>query len=222
MLIPLVVIGTGAHAREALDVVEARNRVAPRYEVIGLLDEDTSTHASRIRGYPVLGLVRWLASAPSDVRYFIGIGACPARARTARDLAPLPNRAETLIHPHTSIGTGCAIGPGCLIAPGAVITTNVRLGAHTHMNTAASISHDCALGDFVHLAPGVHVAGNVRIGDGCDVGVGASVIQGIGIGEWSVIGAGAAVIRPVDANVTVAGVPAREIARRTPGWWAGR
>src|SRR4029078_941115 len=107
---------------------------------------------------------------------------------------------------------------GCLVASGVVVTTNVRIGAHSHLNVSVSVSHDCQMGDYVHVAPGGRLAGNVRVDNGCDIGIGASVIQGRSIGEWSLVGAGAVVVRDVAANVTVAGVPAREIARREPDW----
>lgn len=46
------------------------------------------------------------------------------------------------------------------------------------------------------------------------LGIGCSVIQGVRIGEYATVGAGAAVIRDVTDGLTVAGVPAREIASR--------
>lgn len=214
MLIDLVIFGTGGHAREALDVVNAINDVTPRYRFAGFLDDDTCMHGTQVRGHPVLGDKSWLDSAGPAVQYFIGVGSCPARARIARGLAPVANRAATLVHPGASVGSEVVLGVGSLVAPGVVVTTNVRLGAHTHLNASASVSHDCLLGDYVHVAPGARLAGNVRVGDGCDIGIGASIIQGLTVGEWSIVGAGAVVVRDVDANVTVAGVPAREIARR--------
>jgi serine acetyltransferase len=49
------------------------------------------------------------------------------------------------------------------------------------------------------------------------VGTGAAIIQGIVVGKGAVVGAGAVVVHDVAANVTVAGVPARLIARRNNG-----
>jgi sugar O-acyltransferase (sialic acid O-acetyltransferase NeuD family) len=209
----LVIVGAGGHAREALDVVDAVNRTGHRYRVIGLLDDDQRLHGSSIRGHTVLGDVLLLATLSAAVRFFIGIGSCPARSRIAQAVAHLPHRAETLIHPFSSMGSDISLGDGCLVAPGVVVTTNVRLGRHTHLNSGSTVSHDCTLGDWVHIAPGAHIGGAVTIANGCDIGAGSTIIQGLTLAEWSVVGAGAAVVRDVAAGLTVVGVPARAIER---------
>jgi acetyltransferase-like isoleucine patch superfamily enzyme len=55
----------------------------------------------------------------------------------------------------------------------------------------------------------------VTIGDGVWMGAGAIVLDGVMIGEGAVIGAGATVTRSVAPGVTVAGVPARPLARKS-------
>jgi len=70
-------------------------------------------------------------------------------------------------------------------------------------------------------APTLHdmpIAGGVEVAEGAELGTGAKVIPRLTVGAWSVVGAGATVIRPVAANSTVAGVPARQIGVRSPGW----
>jgi serine acetyltransferase len=57
------------------------------------------------------------------------------------------------------------------------------------------------------------------LGKGCYIGTGANIIEGINIGEWSIIGAGSAVIREVQANTTVVGVPGKTIKTRKPLWY---
>jgi acetyltransferase-like isoleucine patch superfamily enzyme len=49
----------------------------------------------------------------------------------------------------------------------------------------------------------------VRIGARTWIGIGASVKHGIHIGSDVMVGAGAAVVRDIDAGVTAVGVPAR-------------
>jgi acetyltransferase EpsM len=48
--------------------------------------------------------------------------------------------------------------------------------------------------------------------------MGTHVIQRRSIGSWTVIGAGAAVVHDIPANVTAVGVPARVIKTRKEGW----
>jgi acetyltransferase-like isoleucine patch superfamily enzyme len=49
--------------------------------------------------------------------------------------------------------------------------------------------------------------------------MGAKIIQGISIGPWTVVGAGAAVVRDLPANVTAVGVPARVIKTKEEFWF---
>jgi acetyltransferase EpsM len=58
----------------------------------------------------------------------------------------------------------------------------------------------------------------VNVGEGCYIGMGANVIQGKSIGDWTVVGAGAAVVTDLPANVTAVGVPAAVVKERKKGW----
>jgi sugar O-acyltransferase (sialic acid O-acetyltransferase NeuD family) len=215
----LVIIGSGGHAREALDVVEAINAVVPTYEMIGFLDDDAARVGTMVRGFAVRGPIEQLFEL-GEALYFIGIGNCAGRSRVARRLHGCAARATTLIHPHASLTAHCTLGQGALIAAGCVLTSSVTVGDHSHINVGASVSHDCTIEEFVHLAPGVRLAGNVTIRRGCEIGIGACVVPGIEVGEDTIVGAGAIVIRSLPARVTAVGVPARII--RSHGNDSGR
>ncbi len=88
------------------------------------------------------------------------------------------------------------------------------LGANVIINTGAIVEHDCVIGDHVHIATGAQLASTVRVGAGTHIGVGATIRQCISIGENVIVGAGAVVIRDVNANSVVAGVPARALRKR--------
>jgi sugar O-acyltransferase (sialic acid O-acetyltransferase NeuD family) len=215
----LVIVGTGGHAREVLDVVEALNHAGARYEVLGFLDDRAAAHGAEVRGHRVLGGIDWLdghRGPPPQV--VIGIGSPAARRLVALRLGTRGAPAATLVHPGASVTPHVVMGAGTVITVGAVVTSSVVLGEHVHVNVGASVSHDCRLGSYTTLAPGVRLAGNVTVGEGCDLGIGAAAIQGIAIGEWSIVGAGAVVTRALPANVTAVGVPARASKSRRAGW----
>jgi UDP-2-acetamido-3-amino-2,3-dideoxy-glucuronate N-acetyltransferase len=56
-----------------------------------------------------------------------------------------------------------------------------------------------------------------RVARGASIGSGATIMCGVTIGEHALVGAGAVVTRDVPPGATVAGVPARLIARGADG-----
>lgn len=75
----------------------------------------------------------------------------------------------------------------------------------------STICHDGIIEDFVSINPRVTLAGNVHVGKSTEIGMGTNIIQGINVGNNVVIGAGSVVIRDVEDNSRIAGVPAKEI-----------
>ncbi len=209
---PLVIIGAGGHGREVLDIVEAMNAVTPTYDFLGFLDDGINDCDELERRK-----ARILGSAADTARlgavYLIGIGDGRVRATLDQQLATLGCVAARAVHPAATIGADVDFGDGLVIAAGARITTNVRAGRHLHVNLNATIAHDCRLGDYVTILPGVNVSGNVALADGATLGTGAAVLPGVEVGKCAFIGAGAVVLSNVGAHLTVAGVPARPIAR---------
>lgn len=199
-----VVIGAGGHAKVVIATIEAAGD-----HVVHVLDDNPASWGTTLLGRPVMGPVS-PELVPRDAVAVLAIGANRARATLA---ARLPLRWGTAIHPSAVVHASVGLGEGTVVFAGAVIQPDTKVGAHCIVNTAASVDHDGALGAFVHVAPGVRLAGQVTVGEGTLVGVGSAVIPQITIGAWAVIGAGAAVVTDVADGVTVAGCPARPVAK---------
>lgn len=211
---PLVIIGTGGHGREALDIVDAVNRVDPTYDFLGFLDDrDANDAFLACRGAVRLGSPAQLQRLEAE--YVVGIGSTAARRRLDALGRELGRTAAVLVHPAATVGSDVSIGPGVLLAAGARVTTHVTLGRHVHLNLNASISHDCAVGDYVTLSPGCAVSGNVVLEEGSYLGTGAVALPGVRVGAGTYVGAGAVVVDDLPAGVTAVGVPARPIGPRS-------
>lgn len=205
----LVILGAGGHGRETLDIVEAINAEAATFNFLGFIDDDPADgELLRRRNVCVIGDTAHAKTIGAD--YVIGIGSSNARARLDNEMSEAGHDAAVLVHPAASVASDNQLLPGVVVATGAVVTTNVRLGRHTHLNVGAIVSHDCRIGDHVTLSPAVRLNGNVTVHDRAFFGTGAIVTPGITIGEGAIVGAGAVVIHDVAAGATVVGVPAQE------------
>ncbi|WP_028448707.1 acetyltransferase [Chitinibacter tainanensis] len=118
----------------------------------------------------------------------------------------------TIIHPSAVLSPYVRLGYGSVVLANAVVQIDTVLGIASLINTSASVDHDCVLEDGVHICPGARLAGGVRVGSKSWIGIGSSVKQSIQIGANVTVGAGAAVITDISDSVTVAGVPARNLA----------
>jgi sugar O-acyltransferase (sialic acid O-acetyltransferase NeuD family) len=211
----LVIVGAGGHGRETLDVVDALNRIEPRYDVLGMVaDRADAARLGRL-GVRHLGSVDDLAEGrlgelAEPVELVLAIGDPTSRRLVAGQLEGTTHTyAAALVHPLASIGADVELGRGVMVAAGARITTNVRVGEHVQVNVNAVVSHDCTVADFATLSPGVLVNGSVSIGVAAFLGTGSVVTPGRSIGDDAVVAAGAVVVRDVPAGVTAVGVPAR-------------
>ncbi|ESZ90818.1 hypothetical protein SBOR_8794 [Sclerotinia borealis F-4128] len=116
---------------------------------------------------------------------------------------------------------------------------NTFNGQNVYINRDVSIfdSAPVKIGDRVLIGPGVCIctdtheidvesrkqsqkgsyAKPIIIGDDCWVGGGVIIVAGVTIGDGSTVAAGAVVVKDVDANCLVGGVPAKVIRRLDEG-----
>ena len=109
--------------------------------------------------------------------------------------------------------TGIEIHPGAHLGPGLFIDhgMGVVIGETARVGTDVTIYHGVTLGG-TSLEPGKR---HPTIGDRVTVGAGAKVLGPVTVGDDSRIGANAVLVRSVDHNSVVVGVPGQVIAHGT-------
>ena len=118
----------------------------------------------------------------------------------------------TFIHPSSILlGNDISIGEGSIICAGCILTTNIKLGNHTHLNLQTTIGHDCEIGDYFTTAPGVKISGNCKIYDCVYIGTNASVKEKISIHSLTTIGLNAGVVKNIEEPGVYTGTPAKKI-----------
>ncbi len=207
---PIIIIGSGGHARVLADTAEAAG-----IEIIGFTDADPNLHGGKMFGYPILGndivLERY---DHSKIHLVNGLGSVSAATRQLRRQVQEALEARgwafaSVIHPMATVSRHATLGPAVQISAGAIIQPCSVIGKGTIVNTSAVIEHDAKIGPWCHLAPGVVVCGDTEIGEEGLIGTGAVLRHGLRLGPRVTVGAGAAVISDFAADEIVIGVPAR-------------
>lgn len=215
---PLIVVGTGDHARVVIDLARACGLTPSG--CVSPIEEETGPPARAVDGIPVIGALGDADEAPRWVRagatFIVAIGDGERRRAAFDRCLRIGIEPATLIHPTATLLGGAHVEPGAQVCANAVIGLAARVGRNAIVNTAATIDHDNVIGEHAMIGPGAHLAGRVTVDEGAWVGIGAIVRQGIRIGPWSLVAAGAVVVRDVAAGTTVAGVPAAPM-KGSPG-----
>lgn len=210
--LPVIVVGGAGHAKVLISTLLLQHRT-----VLGFVDPKSSLP-------PLLGIARLgddeavYLHPPEQVRLVNGVGSIGStvlRQAVYEKFQAKQYIFETVIHPSAIIAAEVHTEDGVQVMAGAVVQPGSRLGANVIINTRACVDHDCLIDAHAHIAPGVTLSGYVKIGKGAHIGTGASIIQGVNVGAGSIVGAGSVVVGDVPAGVTVVGVPAGSVARRT-------
>ena len=205
---PYIVLGAGGHAKVLVDILQEKGQ-----EILAICDADFLKEGTKLLGVSVYGSEEFIfRQKPERIFLVNGLGSIGngiARTDLFLRFKQQGYSFATIVSPHACVSRNAGIDEGTCVFQGAIIQAGSRIGRNVIVNTRASVDHDCIIADHCHIAPGVTLSGNVTIGEGAHIGCGATIIQGIRVGRRSLVAAGSVVVRNVEEETTVMGIPAR-------------
>jgi 2,3,4,5-tetrahydropyridine-2,6-dicarboxylate N-acetyltransferase len=121
------------------------------------------------------------------------------------------------IEPGAIIREMVEIGDHCVIMMGAVLNIGAVIGERTMIDMNVVVGGRAIVGKNCHIGAGTVLAGVIEppsaepviVEDDVLIGANVVVLEGVKVGKGAVVAAGSIVVKDVEPNTVVAGVPAR-------------
>ncbi len=205
-----IIISAGKYAEVYLTYLREQN-----IDVIGFLDDSADLAGKEISGLPVLGKVSDLAAIKEDCgieAVYCPLGNNVLRRKFLTDARNLGLKTPNFIHSSVVISPEVQMGEGVYILLGAQIMPFVHIENDVMISMNACVAHHSVLREGTFLSTGVNFGASIIAEENAYVGIGATIMTGVcRLGKNCLVGAGAVVIKDVEDDAVVAGVPAKFI-----------
>ena len=209
-----VIIGAGTYGEVYLAYLQEAG-----VEIVGFLDDDPKLVGTNVRGVPVLGgvgLMKTIRQSHGVEAVYCPLGNNKLRVKFLENARALGFKTPNYIHPSVKIAPKVSIAnEGVYILQGTELMPFVTLEKDVMISTGANIVHHSYLSQGTFVSNGVNLGANVHSEKFAYCGMGCTIMTGVHtLGEDCLIGAGAVVIRDVEPQAVMAGVPAKVIKYR--------
>lgn len=210
----LIIFGCGGLGQEIAWLVEEINEYDKKWNLIGFIDSYPDAQNKSFIGYPVLGPYSVRAKY-KDAYYVVAFGDPRLRRKIVEEVNGANVKWANLFSPTTRIHRSNSIGVGVVIGRYTDLTLDCRIGNHVMLNIHVVLGHDVTIGDYSIVSPNVTINGGAKIGSTCSIGANAFV-RDITIGDYVTVGSSSCVVKDIEADCVVAGVPAKIIRAGKP------
>ena len=210
----IIIVGSGALGQELAWLIEEINDYKHEWNLRGFLDDFAFKSKKEILGYPVLGKYEDYKKFP-DSYYVIAFGDARLREKIVLNMDSDKLKWATLISPTVRVHKSNKIGKGVVIGRYADLTVSCDIHDFVMLNIHVVLGHEVTVGSYSIISPNVTVNGGGIIGKACQIGANAFVRE-VKVGDYCIVGASSCVLKDVEPESIVAGVPAKVIKAGCP------
>jgi len=204
----LAIYGAGGLGIEVYDLARRNNE--GRWSEIVFVDDHNE--AQPFRGTQKMPLQEVLNRYPvEEVEGVVAVGEPSTREVLYNKMKQRGVKIATLIEKTTLVSDSAQIEEGTIVFEFTTIRPNVRIGKNVLIHPYCNIGHDIQIGDHVVMCSYSAPGGACQFGDRAYIALHACIREKLVVGHDAIVGMGAVVLKDVEPNTTVAGIPAKVI-----------
>jgi sugar O-acyltransferase (sialic acid O-acetyltransferase NeuD family) len=211
----LLILGASGFGREVLWVIDDIPEASRGWRVAGFLDDDVPRARRSLDmmgvALPVLGTIRD-HQPRSDELFVSAIGMSRPKLAVCGEMKRRGAQFANLIHPSARLHPTVVTGDGLFMSPLSGFSPGCVVGDFVALSASAGAGHDVTIGDGCFLGARCDVMGGATLGRGVFLGSHATIHPGVRVGDFVTVGIGSVLLRSTPADVSLFGVPARELA----------
>lgn len=204
----LIIVCAGVFGRELLEVVKHVNRVTPKWNIKGFINDDLNALDGHMcsKDYPILGTIKdWI---PSENEVFaVGIASPKGKRTVVETLKAKGAKFETVISPRAFVADYVTLGEGVIITAGSV-QTEADIGDFVTV-AGSVVGCGCSIDEYSTTTSMVNLT-SAQIGKDVFIGSHSVVLENNKIGDGAFICAGSIVFNNISAGKKVWGIPAKK------------
>jgi sugar O-acyltransferase (sialic acid O-acetyltransferase NeuD family) len=206
----LIIIGAGGFGREVLAWARQSSGFGEAWGVKGFIDDNPDALNGLNVPAPWLGRIEDHQPAADEV-FVCAMGIPVMKRRCYERIEARGGQFITLIHRTAVLGDEVKLGAGVILCPYAVVSGYNDLGKSVVVNMHATVDHDANVGDWTQINCHCDLTAGVQVGSEVWFSSHVAVAPRLRIGDRAYLGIGSAVLRDVEADSKVFGVPARRV-----------